>query len=509
MKSTQSQSIDLPTVTAQDIQRLLTKGTITSVQLVDRCLEQIEKHDTYLRAVLEKCPGARKQAESLDIERRNGIVRGPLHGVPILLKDNIETHPGLGMNTTAGSLALIGSRPTKSAEIVDRIMSAGMLILGKTQLSVSDEVLGSQIMPGWSAVGGQCQSAYTKGDVDLSDTGLGHSSPGGSSTGSAVAVSAGYAPLSIGTDTGGSLITPALRASLYTLRPTMGLVSQQGIVPLSGLFDTAGPMAKSAIDLANLLDVLVDPSLVAGVGSYADALPGDFSKIKVGVLRPEDWLFGPSLQNPVESATQQMVSTKDTYAAYEKIRSLSKSFQEVTLISPDELEIDGISSFYELQTARFGASLEGYLRTLKSSKVRTLDDLIRFNEDHSNVELPPGYRNQDQLLAAAKANMSNDEHEHLLQHARTISRELGIDKTLKDYEIDVIIAPGDSAFNLLVSSAGYTSATMPLSYLDYNGRPIGLAAFASANSERTLLQVLSAWEAASPPRKPPPSLVVT
>ncbi|CZR55425.1 related to glu/asp-tRNA amidotransferase subunit A [Phialocephala subalpina] len=532
-------SIDLLGATAQDIQELLTAGTVSSVQLVDKYIDQINTHDGYLRAVLEISPSARKHAESLDNERRNGVIRGPLHGVPILLKDNIATPPCLDMNTSAGSFALVGSRPTSSADVVIRLMNAGMVILGKTNLSVSGAALSkvllltrragieriqasfdtttersrlmvfraSRTMPGWSAVGGQTQSAYTRGNVDLSDTGLGHSSPGGSSTGSAVAVSAGYSPVSIGTDTGGSLITPATRAALYTIRPTMGLVSQQGVVPISKLFDTVGPMAKSAADLAHLLDVLVEPRLIAGAGSYSDSLPGDFSEIRVGVLRPEDWLFGPDLQRTAEFVRQQMV--RDTYAAYKKIRGVAKSFQEVTLISPDRLMIDGISSFYEIQTARFKTTLEEYLQTLGLSKIRTLDDLIRFNKDYKDLELSHGYASQDQLVAAAEANMSTGQHDRLLRHVRTVSRDLGIDKTLKEYDIDVIIAPADSAFSLLVSAAGYPSATMPLSLLDYNGRPIGLAAFTTANGEKILLKALSAWEAISSPRKPPPSLVVS
>jgi amidase len=135
-------------------------------------------------------------------------------------------------------------------------------------------------------------------------------SPGGSSTGSAVAISAGYSPVAVGTDTGGSLITPGTRAALYTLRPTMGLIPSQGIIPISYLFDTAGPMAKSVVDLANLLDVLVEPREF----SYTEGLPGNFSDINIGVLRPEDWFFGPSIQRPVESATAQIVRSSGRLA---------------------------------------------------------------------------------------------------------------------------------------------------------------------------------------------------
>ncbi|KAL2064596.1 hypothetical protein VTL71DRAFT_3733 [Oculimacula yallundae] len=499
--SNNHRSLNVLTATARDIQKELTAKRITSVEVIDKYLDQISQHNSYLRAVIAICPSARQQAEILDRERQNGKIRGPLHGVPVLLKDNIATHPELGMDTTAGILALAGSRPRQNADVVDKLIQAGAVILGKTQLSELNGFKGSKIMPGWSAIGGQAQSAYTSGDVDLSDTGLGHTSPAGSSTGSAVAVSAGFSPVALGTDNGGSLITPSTRAALYALRPTSGLVPQSGVVPLSAIFDTVGPMAKSPADLADMLDVLVDPELVKSQGSYSVALTRTFGDIRIGVLNPEEWFFGPALQRLVPSATNQIIS--DTYTAYAKLKKLAKSFKEVTLISPDALIVNQTDSFYDIQTARFKTTLGAYLQSLESSKVRTLDQLIGFNKDHASREMPTGYGNQDQLVAAAEFDMSEHEHDSLLRHARRVSRDLGIDKTLRDYEVDVIIAPADSCFNLLVSAAGYPSATMPLSYLAYNGRPIGLAVFSTADQERLLLQVLSAWEAISPQRRPP------
>ncbi|KAN0114724.1 Amidase signature domain containing protein [Hyaloscypha variabilis] len=498
-----TRTIELLTATASDLEAQLKAGSITSRQLVTQYFSRIGKYDDYLQSILVKNPDALRQADVLDEERRGGRVRGPLHGIPILLKDNIATHPELGMDTTGGSFALVGSRPRKNAEIVDRLISAGMIILGKANLSELSGFKGSGIMPGWSAVGGQTQSAYTVGNVDLTDNGLGHSSPGGSSTGAAVAVSAGLAPIAIGTDTGGSLITPCTRAALYTIRPTMGLVSQQGIIPISYLFDTPGPIAKSPLDLANLLDVLVDPS-TNDKGSYAKVLPGKFSEIKIGVLSPKDWFFGPGLQRPAPSAQEQII--RETEKAYAKLKRLAKSFKEVTLISVEELQVNEAHSFYDIQTARFERTLKAYLEDLETSSTRTLDQLIQFNKDHADQEMPPDYDNQEQLIAAANTTMSDIEHDRLLNHARSISRERGIDLTLKEYGVDVIIAPADSAFNLLVSSAGYTSATMPLSTLDYNGRPFGLAAFTTANGEKLLLQTLSAWEGAFPRRRVPPNL---
>ncbi|KAL6789708.1 amidase signature enzyme [Trichoderma sp. SZMC 28012] len=500
---TPRRSIDLLTATAEELQQLLKAGELTSVELVDRFFAQIDKHDNYLRAVLQRNPHARAVAAALDLERKNGHLRGPLHGIPILIKDNIATHPSLGMNTTGGSLALLTSRPSKSAEVIERvsrwtILGAGMIIIGKAQLSVS-----SNIMTGWSALGGQTQSAYTTGDVDLTDCILGHSSPSGSSTGSAVGVSAGYAPLAIGTDTGGSLITPSTRAALYTLRPTMNLVPQDGLIPLSHLFDTAGPMAKSPADLANLLDVLATPKGSGKDKFHSQMTACDFRDFKIGFLSPEKWFFDSDLQRPVPEATAQI--KRDTQAAYAKIALTAKSFKEVELVSIDALEVNGRHSFYDIQAARFKPTFEAYLETLEDSQVRSLDELIRFNRNHAEKALPPGKSalSHKSLQNAATMTMSDQEHDFLLRHARKVGRDIGIDKTLKEYDVNLVIAPADSPVNLLVSAAGYPSATMPLSYLDYNGRPIGLVAFTTAGGEGMLLNFLCAYENTFPKRRPP------
>ncbi|UKZ68357.1 uncharacterized protein TrAtP1_009396 [Trichoderma atroviride] len=363
---------------------------------------------------------------------------------------------------------------------------------------------GSNIMPGWSALGGQTQSAYTTGAVDLTDRVLGHSSPSGSSTGSAVGVSAGYSPLAIGTDTGGSLITPSTRAALYTLRPTMDLVPQDGLIPLSHSFDTVGPMAKSPADLANLLDVLTNPKGSEERKYHSQITAGDFRDFKIGVLSPETWFFDADLQRPVQEATAQI--KKDTQAAYAMLALTAKSFKEVELVSIDAFKVNGRHSFYDIQAARFKPTFEAYLETLEDSQVRSLDELIRFNQSHAEKELPPDYDNQDQLQNAATMTMSDQEHDFLLKHARKVGRDIGIDKTLKEYDVDLVIAPADSPVNLLVSAAGYPSATMPLSYLKYNGRPIGLVAFTTAGGEGMLLNFLRAYENTFPKRCPPSRL---
>ncbi|KAH0557049.1 hypothetical protein GP486_005161 [Trichoglossum hirsutum] len=539
------------TATISELQDKLAGGELRSVNLIDTYLSQIEKHNGYLHAVIVTAPRASltRQAELLDKERREGSIRGPLHGIPILLKDNIATHLDLGMDTTAGSFALAGSRPTRHADLVNRIIEAGGIILGKANLSELSYWKGTGLSCGWSAVGGQTQSAYVRGGIEAGDSFGGHSNPGGSSSGSAVSVSAGFAPAAIGTETDGSLVMPSNRAALYTIKPTIGLISQQGIVPVSRLCDSAGPMTKGVKDLAYLLDVMVDKSKTRiPEAGYTTALTDSWEGLKIGVLDPEKWQFHPILVKPNAEATLQMVN--EIRAAYATIRPLAKEFHEnVTLIPPMEFVVNGKHILYSIfgkhsfATQSYGvedhssirsirltaldndfkSTFEDYLAELETSPVRTLQELVVFNEEHASVELPEENPLQNKLTEALSYAMSAEEYSKTLAQVRHLGRTRGIDETLTKYDIDVIIGPADSSVSSLASasgqepplnlvsrapyanfSPGYPIATMPLSYLKLNGRPFGLAALTRAHNEATLVRVLSAWEATFPKRNPPP-----
>ena len=307
--------VDPLIVDAKELQELLTRGSLTSVDLIDIYTQQIREHDDYLKAVISSGPEdvLLEAAQRLDQERSQGKLRGPVHGIPILIKDNIDTHPDLGMQTTAGSFALAQSMPSKNARVVDKLIDAGAIILGKCNLSELSNWKGHNTMRAWSAVGGQTQSAYTRGDVDPKEGTAGHNSPAGSSSGSAVAVSAGFAPFSIGTETDGSLVVPAGRAALYTIKPTIGLVSQESIVPVSHTFDSAGPMAKTPYDMAILLDAIVEPDAKQNPASYTRALTGSWSNICVATLDPEWGKFPDGVVRPVPEATEQMVSVPASF----------------------------------------------------------------------------------------------------------------------------------------------------------------------------------------------------
>ena len=520
--------IDPLTATAADLQSQLSSGKVNSVELVELYLSEIEKHNDYLKAVISTAPvkDVLAKARALDEERKSGHVRSPLHGIPILIKDNVATHPDLGMDTTAGSFALVGSRPKKSADVVERLLKAGAIVIGKANLSEMSYWKGDKLLCGWSAVGGQGQSAYVRGGIDPEDSYGGHSNPGGSSAGSAIAVSAGFAPFSIGTETDGSLILPASRAALYTIKPTIGLVSQQGIVPVSAICDSAGPMTKSVIDLANMMDVIVDPATTKiPPGGYASVLTNSWADIRVGVLDIVEWQHPTDIIKPVPEASQQMNAAFQY--AYAKIEKNAKAYaRNVPLPTGKALELDGKGVLGTLWSRNFAKDFEGYTSGIENSKVYSLAELVQFNKDNAEVELPPEYPNQQRLEEALASETTTEELDAALKHARHVGRTIGVDKILKDHDIDVIIGPAESSMcdiaaasgsftpehsqvlctnYLLIWNLGYPIAGLPLGYLDYNGRPFAMAAIASAHQEALLIKVQSAWEATFPTRQPPPT----
>jgi amidase len=245
-------TINLIRATAADLQAQLQNGDLTSEHLVQLYLRQMQQHEPRLNALISIAPShiILERARILDKERAKGTTRGPLHGIPIILKDVILTSRSLGMPTTAGSHALLQTSGLVNADVVDKLLAAGLIILAKANLSETWGPKGLPYMlPGWSAVGGQTQSVYVKNGLDPDDVILGNSSPLGSSTGCAVAVSAGYAPLAVGEETSGSLVAPANRAGLYALKTTPSSIDMKGVFPISKTFDTLGPMAKCPKDV--------------------------------------------------------------------------------------------------------------------------------------------------------------------------------------------------------------------------------------------------------------------
>ncbi|KAI9772633.1 MAG: hypothetical protein M1840_000227 [Geoglossum simile] len=497
-------NLDLLTLTASDLQALLTKGDVTSKDLVKCMLHQITRYNHKLNAVISTPPKdiIFGQAEALDKERKNGSVRGPLHGIPILVKDNFNTDLCLGVDTTAGSYAFVGTQPTSNSRIVQKLVDAGALVLGKANLSELAYFKGVGIPWGWSALGGQTQSAYVSGGVRPDDGPGGHWNPAGSSSGSAVGVSAGFAPVSIGTDTAGSLINPAIRAALYAMRLTVGLAPMEGVLPVCPLYDTGGPMAKSVKDMADMVDIIVDRSSPhVSADGYAQFLCGDWSDLSVGTLDPAIWYFEKDIQMPYPEATEQI--SRETRAAYERIRGMAKKIAyNVPLVNgPPLAKCDSDGNI--LMANDFNHALKTYNKTLGSPLIHTVEELVKFNEEHAGKELPTGFDNQDILKDCVKTHLDPETYEALRHSTSRAVREDGVDKILREYNLDVIIGPADSDMETVYGISGYPVVTLPLGYLDLNGRPFGLAAITSAYGEATLLRVASAWEKTFSKRRPP------
>ena len=305
--------LNVLTATATDLKKAYEEGSLTIESTIIEYLHQISTCNGYLRALIATAPEKLllERARLLDKERLDGNVRGPLHGIPVIVKDNIATHPDLGMETTAGTFALVGSRVRVGASIMKQLDEAGVIIIGKANLSELSNFRGAQMPGGWSAVGGLTQSPYVVGGKKWDDGNCGHSSAGGSSSGSCSGVAAGFAPVSIGTDTNGSILVPATRHDVYALKPTLGLISQDGICPISSDFDSAGPIAKCATDIAIMMDALVDPNKLSEIpqGSYIPFLTRSFEGIRIGVLNPSEWRMPPTTLFPNASAEAQTVNT--------------------------------------------------------------------------------------------------------------------------------------------------------------------------------------------------------
>ena len=483
-----------------DLQADLAAGRTTAQRLVAAYAERIDRVDRRgpaLSSVIELNPDAPAIARELDAERAAGRTRGPLHGVPVLIKDNIATRDR--MQTTAGSLALEGSRPPEDAFVVQRLRAAGAVILGKTNLSEWANIRSSQSSSGWSARGGLTRNPYA---LDRSAS--------GSSSGSAVAVAASLCAAAVGTETDGSILSPASVCGIVGLKPTVGLISRSGIVPIAHSQDTAGPMARSVRDCALLLGALVgadarDPAMTGstsrGAPDYLAGLdPAALRGARLGVARQ---FFG--FHEPSDRAFVPVL------AALEKAGAVL--VDPVTLPAIDTIaDAELTVLLYELK-----ADLNAYLAQLgPGAPVKSLADVIAFNERHAERELK--WFGQDLFVKAqAKGPLSDDEYVKARALCLRIARDEGIDAVMKQHRLDALIAPtGGPAWRSDVvvgdhfvgggsttppAIAGTPSITVPAGQV--HGLPIGLTFFAGAWSEARLLALAYAFEQATQARRPP------
>jgi amidase len=441
-------------------------------------------------------PDALEIADTLDKERGAGKTRGALHGIPILIKDNIDTHDR--MTTTAGSLALEGSIAPCDAFLVRKLRDAGAVILGKSNLSEWANFRANRSTSGWSGRGGQTRNPYV---LDRN--------PSGSSSGSAVAVAANLCLVAVGTETDGSILSPATMNGIVGLKPTVGLVSRSGIIPISHTQDTAGPMARTVRDAAVLLGALAgedpdDPATEASVGNshrdYTGFLEADGLKgARIGVLRKS---FGghPRLEPILDSALARM-------------KAAGAMLVDVELPSRSKLG----SAEYQVFLYEFKAGLNAYLAKLgTAAPVRTLAEVIAFNEKNADRELV--WFGQETLIEAnEKGPLTETAYREALATCRRYSREEGIDAVMSTHGLDALFASGggpagviDPAYGdrgtgggstSIAAVAGYPSITVPAGFI--LGLPVGVSFFGRAWSEPVLLRLAYAFEQLMQARRPP------
>ncbi|PTM13315.1 MAG: amidase [Bacteroidetes bacterium] len=492
-----SGSIDLEETDITQIQKDYAAGTYTSVELVQAYLDRIATIDDsgpMLNAIIQVNPEALQIAAALDQERAAGNVRGPLHGIPVVLKDNIETHDQ--MATTAGSRALLNSHPLQDSYLAEKLRAAGAIILGKANLSEWANFRGELSTSGWSGVGGQTHNPYV-----LSRN------PCGSSSGSAAAVAANLTVLAIGTETNGSIVCPSHSNGIVGIKPTVGLVSRSGVIPISFTQDTPGPMARTVRDAAIGLGGLVgvdsaDTKTLASLGHFytdytqflkADGLRGK----RIGLYTAP---FGTHYK--VDTLMRQAVA-------------LLKS-QGATIVELDKIEEGQVGGYsFNVMLYEYKDGLNKYFQSLgPDAPIKSLAELIAFNEQDT-LELQ--YFNQQYLkMAQEKGDLTTPEYQEALAKMLQGSRAEGIDKVMNANRLDAIIAPtggpawltdlvnGDSyqlGSSSFAAHAGYPNITVPMGYVDE--LPVGISFFGRAWSEPLLLEIAYGYENATKFRRAP------
>jgi amidase len=489
---------ELNEATVDDVQRGFESGRYTARSLARLYLariESIDKHGPAVNSVIELNPDALAVADELDREYKQKGPCGPLHGIPVLLKDSMDTADR--MKTTAGSLALAKSPATKDAFLVQRLRAAGAIILGKANLSEWANFRDSHSVSGWSARGGQTRNPYV---LDRN--------PCGSSSGSAVAVSANLCAVAVGTETDGSIVCPSAVNGIVGIKPTLGLVSRNGVVPIAHSQDTPGPMARTVRDAAILLNVLAGPDpddaatkecVVKGQRDYTKFLDlNGLRGAKLGVARR---FFG------FNAAVDRIMG-----GCLDEMRQLG-----ATVIDPVDYPTYEWLDDSELEVLlyEFKDDLNRYLKSRSSLIVKTLSDVIKFNEERRSEEMP--YFEQDLMLKADKKGpLTDGAYKDALAKNQRATRGEGIDAIVRGHQLDAILAPSNGPAWLTdwvagnhvsggcsqpAAVAGYPHITVPAGFV--YGLPIGISFFGPAWSEPTLLRIAYSFEQATKKRQMP------
>ncbi len=492
-------SFELDEMTLAALQDAMKAGKFTSRSLAEKYLERIGEIDTSgpaINSIIELNHDVLSIADSLDAERQSKGPRGPLHGIPVLIKDNIGTADR--MMTTAGSLALLGFTPAKDSGVARSLRESGALILGKTNLSEWANFRSSHSSSGWSGRGGQTHNPYAH-----------DRSPCGSSSGSGAAVSASLCAVAVGSETDGSIVCPSSANGIVGIKPTVGLVSRAGIIPISHTQDTAGPMGRTVADAAALLGALagVDPddsaTKVPGRKAAADYTKfldrGGLRGARIGVVH-KSYDFSESVAGVLRAALDAMKHEGALLIDPVEIASLGKF---------DDSETDAM--LYE-----FKHDLNAYLASAGPHvPVHSLKEVIAFNETYADKEL--AYFGQDRFVSAEKKGPLTDKaYQDALAKNHRLTRAEGIDAVMEKYRLDALVAPtagpswlidpvdGDhdtGGSSSLAAVAGYPNINVPAGFIF--GMPVGISFFGRAWSEPTLIKIAYAFEQATLRRRPP------
>jgi amidase len=483
----------------------LTRGALTSRELTQAYLDRIaagNEQGPMLRAVIETNPEALAIAEALDAERRQGQVRGPLHGIPVLIKDNIDT--GDQMLTTAGSLALADSRPAEDAGVAKRLREAGAVVLGKTNLSEWANFRSPKSTSGWSGRGGQCLNPY---QLDRS--------PSGSSSGSGVAAAAALAAGTIGSETDGSILSPSNACGVVGIKPTVGLTSRSGVIPIAASQDTLGPMCRTVADAALLLAAIAGPDPRDSATAAAPAMEWDLDRMldrdalrgaRIGVAREVYWGYSHPTDELAENALETMRAAGAEIidpADIPTAREIAGGWPP----SKDDARLTVL--LYE-----FKDGLNRYL-TGRESTIKALADLIAYNRDHAAEEMP--WFGQELFeMAEACGPLTDQRYLDALARNHRVSRQEGIDAVLREHRLDALVAPtsapawkidlingggGSGGCSTPAAMAGYPAITVPMGMVF--GMPVGLTFMGTAWSDQRLIRLAYAFEQATHARRTP------
>jgi amidase len=490
---------ELDEITVAELQDGMKSGKYTSRSIAEKYLDRIaaiDKRGPALNSVIELNPDALAIADSMDAERKAKGPRGPMHGIPVLLKDNIGTADR--MRTTAGSLALAGFAPAKDSGVAQRLRESGAVILGKTNLSEWANFRSSHSSSGWSGRGGQTRNPYA---LDRN--------PCGSSSGSGAAVAANLCAVTVGSETDGSVVCPASANGVVGIKPTVGLVSRSGIIPISHSQDTAGPICRTVADAATLLSAMagIDPSDSATEASRGKAQP-DYTKfLDLGGLR------GARI-----GVVRKFFDFSDAFGPL--MESLLEVMKREGAVLVDPVEMESIGKFdkseNEVLQYEFKADLNAYLAAAGSkAPVHSLKDIIEFNERNRDKEM--SFFGQDIMVKSeAKGPLTDQAYLDALEKNHRLTRTEGIDAAMDKHQLDALLAPtagpswltdhvtGDhdtGGSSSLAAVAGYPNINVPAGFMF--DMPVGISFFGRAWSEPTLIKMAYAFEQATKLRKPP------